>query len=82
MNGKKTAALMVSVSMAIFGTLAVFVRNITVSSAELALYRAVLAIALIGVYFLFRGKKIQLRGLGRRKRWDSLWKRFCSWMII
>ena len=38
--------LLLITSMAIFGTLAVFVRNIPVSSGELALYRAVLAAAL------------------------------------
>ena len=38
------------VSMAVFGTLAVFVRNIPLASGELALYRAVLAAMLIGVY--------------------------------
>ena len=35
--------LMMILSMAIFGTLGLFVRNIPVSSGELALYRAVLA---------------------------------------
>ena len=44
-------------SMAIFGTLAVFVRNISVSSGELALYRAILAAILIGGYLLFSQKK-------------------------
>ena len=37
------ARLMLSASMAIFGTLSVFVRNIPLASGELALYRAVLA---------------------------------------
>ena len=40
------AALMV-LSMATFGTLGIFVRNIAVSSGELALYRAVLAAVMI-----------------------------------
>ena len=34
--------LMLIVSMTIFGTLGIFVRNIPVSSGELALYRAIL----------------------------------------
>ena len=34
---------MMILSMAIFGTLGLFVRNIDVASGELALYRAVLA---------------------------------------
>ena len=41
-------------SMAVFGTLAPFVRQISVSSGELALYRAILGAALIGVYLLIK----------------------------
>lgn len=44
--------LMLITSMAIFGTLGPFVRNISVSSGELALYRAVLAAALIACFLL------------------------------
>ena len=43
---------MLIVSMTIFGTLGIFVRNISVSSGELALYRAVLAALLIAVYLV------------------------------
>jgi len=49
---------MLIVSMIIFGTLGPFVRNISVSSGELALYRAILATALIGIYLLVTGQKI------------------------
>lgn len=52
---------MIVLSMAIFGTLAPFVRNISVSSAELALYRALLALVLIGLVFVITGQKIHLR---------------------
>ena len=48
--------LMLITSMTIFGTLGIFVRNISVSSGELALYRAVLAALLIAV-FLFATKQ-------------------------
>ena len=41
-------------SMAVFGTLAPFVRRISVSSGELALYRAILGAALIGLHLLIR----------------------------
>ena len=44
---------MLIASMTIFGTLGLFVRNIPVSSGELALYRAVLAALLITVFFIF-----------------------------
>lgn len=40
------------VSMTVFGTLGLFVRHIPLTSGELALYRAVLAILLIGTYLL------------------------------
>lgn len=43
MKKMKSARMMLAVSMAIFGTLGLFVRNISVSSGKLALYRAVLA---------------------------------------
>lgn len=49
---------MLITSMVIFGTLSVFVRNIAVSSGELALYRAVLAAVLIGGYLLCTGQKV------------------------
>ena len=45
-------------SMVIFGTLGVFVRNIPVSSGELALYRAILAALLIAVYLGITKQKI------------------------
>lgn len=50
--------LMLIVSMAIFGTLGPFVRNISVSSGELALYRAVMAAVLIGIFLLITGQRI------------------------
>lgn len=57
MKEKKSAALMAA-AMAIFGTIAPFVRCIPVSSGELALYRAVLAAVLIGVFLLATKQKI------------------------
>lgn len=47
---KADPRLLLVVAMTVFGTLGLFVRNIPVSSGELALYRAVLAALLIGVY--------------------------------
>lgn len=46
------------VSMTIFGTLGPFVRNISVSSGELALYRAILAALLITGFLLITKQKI------------------------
>ncbi len=50
--------LMLIASMTIFGTLGPFVRNISVSSGELALYRAVLAAILIAAFLFITGQKI------------------------
>lgn len=58
------ARLSLIVSMVIWGTLAPFVRNISVSSSELALYRAILAAAMIGIYLLVKKQKISLKSLG------------------
>lgn len=54
---------MLVISMAIFGTLAPFVRRISVASGELALYRAVMAAVLIGGYLLVTKQKIDLRSI-------------------
>ena len=60
------AKLMLSAAMVIFGTLGVFTRNIGVTSGELALYRAVLASVLIGVYLGFIKKGgLNLKNAGR-----------------
>lgn len=50
----KTPTRFYILSMAIFGTLAPFVRKIAVSSGELALYRAILGASLIGVFLLLQ----------------------------
>ena len=55
--------LMMIVSMAIFGTLGIFVRNIPVSSGELALYRAVLAAVLIAAFLLVTKQRIPLASI-------------------
>jgi len=45
-------------SMVIFGTMAPFVRQVAVSSGELALYRALLALLLIGPAVLINKQKL------------------------
>jgi len=52
------ARWMLIASMVIFGTLGLFVRNVPVTSGELALYRAILAIALIGAVLLVSRQRI------------------------
>ncbi len=71
------ARIQLITSMAIFGTLAPFVRNIAVSSGELALYRAVLAALLIGTYLLVTKQRIPVKQLGR-----DLWLLLASGMAM
>ncbi len=56
----KNPRFMMITSMAIFGTLGIFVRNIPLSSGELALYRAVMAAVVIGIYLLMTKQKSSL----------------------
>ena len=58
MKETNRARWMLIASMAVFGTLGPFVRNISVSSAELALYRAVLASVMIGLFLLVTRQRI------------------------
>ncbi|MBQ4645283.1 MAG: EamA family transporter [Clostridia bacterium] len=53
-----SARTMLIVSMTIFGTIGLFVRNIPLPSSEIALYRAVLAAILIGAFLLVTKQKI------------------------
>lgn len=63
MKKQKSAKVMLSVSMIIFGTLGVFTRNIGVTSGELALYRAILAALLLAGYFLVTKQKIEFKAI-------------------
>jgi len=65
MTRLKSPRSMLVLAMAVFGTLGPFVRNIAVTSAELALYRAVLAAMLLGLYFVLSGQKLNLKRIGR-----------------
>ncbi len=61
--------LLIIISMAIFGTIGVFRRSIAVSSGELALFRAVMAIAVIAVFMLFVGKKTPFSVIKKALPW-------------
>ena len=63
MNRQNSARLMLIISMAIFGTIGVFVRNIPLASGEIALYRAVLAAIIIGIYLIISKNKIPLKAI-------------------
>ena len=61
----KSPRVMLIGAMVVFGTIGVFVRNIPLASAEVALYRAVLAATLLAGYFLLSRQKVGLKKLGR-----------------
>lgn len=63
MKKESTARGMMIASMAIFGTLGPFVRNIGVSSGELALYRAILAAVLIAAFLIVTRQHIPLAAI-------------------
>ena len=65
MNKPVRARLSLITSMVIFGTIGLFTRFIGVSSAEKALYRAVIAAVLLTAYFLISRTRIDLRKIGR-----------------
>lgn len=60
MKRENTAKILMAAAMLIFGTLAPFVRKINVSSAELALCRAVLAAVLVGTFLLITRQKLSV----------------------
>ena len=60
---------LIIISMIIFGTIGVFRRNIAVTSGELALFRAVMAIAVIAVFMLFSGKKTPFNAIKKALPW-------------
>lgn len=65
MKSTNKSRWMILSAMTIWGTMAPFVRQIHVSSAELALYRACLATVMVGLYLVLSGQKLQLKGLGK-----------------
>ena len=66
MKKENSAKLMLIISMTVFGTLGLFVRNISVASGELALYRAILAAVLIGFYLLVTKQKIPFANIKKQ----------------
>jgi len=52
------AKLKIIFSMAVFGTISIFVKNIPLSSGEIALLRAIIAAVVIIIYKIISGKKI------------------------
>ena len=61
----KNPRALIIIAMASFGTLGPFVRNIAVSSGELALYRAVMAAVLLAGYLAMTKQPLKLKQLSR-----------------
>ena len=76
MNKIMTPRMMLIASMAIFGTLGPFVRNISVSSGELALYRAIMATGLVGVFLLITKQKIPFDKIKKEEKPSDMKVRF------
>lgn len=63
-----SARLKMIMSMVMFGTLALFVKNISLASGELALYRAILASLLIIVYLIITKQQIPYHKIKKELR--------------
>ncbi len=62
----KKHTILLAIAMAIFGTIAPFVRMTGLASGEVALYRAVLASVLIGAFLLITGQRIDFRSIKKQ----------------
>ena len=58
--------MMLVMSMTVFGTIGLFIRNIPLPTGEIALYRAVLAGLLIAGYLLIRGQKLDFNSMKKQ----------------
>ena len=54
----KSPRLRLITAMTVFGTIGIFVRNVPLSSGEIALYRAIIATVFIGGFLLVTGQKL------------------------
>lgn len=57
---------MLIMSMTVFGTIGLFVRNISLPSGEIALYRAVLAALLISGFLMLKGKNLDFAAMRKQ----------------
>ena len=65
MTAKNRARIRMAFSAAMFGTIPLFVRNISLASGEVALYRAVIATVLIGGCLVFARERVPFRQIKR-----------------
>ena len=65
MNKTNRAAAWLSLCMAVFGTISIFVKGIGLPASEIALYRAAIACVVLFGYLTLSGRLGQLRTLSR-----------------
>ena len=65
MYGTRKNEIIFSTSMFIFGTIGLFVKNVSLSSGEIALYRALMAIVFLVVYFVISKRKFHFEAIKR-----------------
>ena len=77
-------SVLLALSMACFGTIGYFVRHISLPTGEIALYRALLAIILIGVFMLITKRKIVFRAIKKELVWLFLSGVFMgiNWVLL
>ncbi len=63
MKKLKNPKVLITLAMISFGTIGIFVKNIPLSSGEIALYRALLAIVLLGSVLLITKQKINFKSI-------------------
>ena len=66
MNRIKTPRLMLIAAMTTFGTIGYFVRHIEATSAQIALYRALIAVVVLGGYLFFSKQGLSLKKVGKQ----------------
>ena len=66
MKKLKDPRLLLVVAMTVFGTIGAFVRHIGLPSGELALYRAVMAVMMLGVYIAVTGQKLPVAAMKKQ----------------
>ncbi|MBR6735508.1 MAG: EamA family transporter [Oscillospiraceae bacterium] len=84
MTKQNNSRIIFIASMAIFGTLGPFVRNITVSSGELALYRAIMATVIVGGYLVISGQLIDFSKI-KKELWLLLFSGMAmgvNWILL
>ena len=59
----KKARFQLMISMTIFGTIGIFTKHIPIPSAEIALYRAILAVILLTGYLLITKTKFDFKAI-------------------